>query len=402
MEGEEKRGPLAGVRVLDLSRVLAGPYCTMVLADLGADVVKVERPQGGDETRGWGPPFAGGEAAYFLAVNRGKRSCAVDLAQPEGRDLVLELAARSDVAIENFKAGGAERLGVGYEQLRERNPGLVYCSITGFGSRREPPGRPGYDFVAQAETGLMSITGPEDGPPFKAGVAVVDVLTGLHAAVAVVAAVLGGQGGRIEVPLLDAGIAGLINVAQNTLVTGREPERHGNAHPNIVPYQDFDTASGRIAVAAANDGLFLALCRALGRDDLAEDERFRTNAGRVEHRGELVPELAATFATRAAEDWVEALDAAGVPVGKVRSIPDALAAAAAAGRPATVSVDHPTAGDLDLVASPIWSDGSPPAATPPPLLGEHTAEVLRELGRTDEQIEALAARGAVGLSSPAA
>jgi crotonobetainyl-CoA:carnitine CoA-transferase CaiB-like acyl-CoA transferase len=301
------------------------------------------------------------------------------------------------VAIENFKAGGAERLGVGYEQLRERNPGLVYCSITGFGSRRQPPGRPGYDFVAQAETGLMSITGPEDGPPFKAGVAVVDVLTGLHAAVAVVAAVLGGGGGRIEVPLLDAGIAGLINVAQNALVTGREPERHGNAHPNIVPYQDFDTASGRIAVAAANDGLFRALCRALEREDLAEDERFRTNAGRVEHRGELVPELAATFAGRAAEDWVEALDAAGVPVGKVRSIPDALAAAAEAGRAATVRVDHPTAGDLDLVASPIWSDDSLPDAAPPPLLGEHTAQVLRELGRTDEQIEALAARGTVGL-----
>jgi crotonobetainyl-CoA:carnitine CoA-transferase CaiB-like acyl-CoA transferase len=397
MDGTGQKGPLAGVRVLDLSRVLAGPYCTMVLADLGADVVKVERPGVGDETRTWGPPFVEGEAAYYLAVNRGKRSCAVDLSEAEGRALVGELAARSDVVVENFKFGGADRLGVGYEQLREGNPSLVYCSITGFGSRRDPPGRTGYDFVAQAEAGLMSITGPADGPPFKTGVAVVDVLTGLHAAVAIVAAVRSGEGARIEVPLLDSGIAGLINVAQNAIVTGMEPERHGNAHPNIVPYQDFETASGRIAVAAPNDGLFRALCRALGRDDLAEDERFAGNAARVEHRTELVPELEATFATRDADRWLEALDAAGVPAGKVRSIPDALAAAARAGHPATVRVDHPTIGELDLVASPIWSDVTAATPSPPPLLGEHTAEVLGELGRTGEQIEELAARGVVGL-----
>jgi crotonobetainyl-CoA:carnitine CoA-transferase CaiB-like acyl-CoA transferase len=398
MEGTGQKGPLAGVRVLDLSRVLAGPYCTMVLADLGADVVKVERPGMGDETRTWGPPFVEGEAAYYLAVNRGKRSCAVDLSEPDGRALVGELAARSDVVVENFKFGGADRLGVGYERLREGNPSLVYCSITGFGSRRDPPGRTGYDFVAQAEAGLMSITGPADGPPFKTGVAVVDVLTGLHAAVAIVAAVRSGEGAQIEVPLLDSGIAGLINVAQNAIVTGREPERHGNAHPNIVPYQDFETASGRIAVAAPNDGLFRALCRALGRDDLAEDQRFAGNAARVEHRLELVPELEVTFVTRDADGWLEALDAAGVPAGKVRSIPDALAAAAEAGRPATVRVDHPTIGELDLVASPIWSDVTAATPSPPPLLGEHTAEVLGELGRTKEQIEALAARGVVGLA----
>ena len=283
--------PLSGVRVVDLSRVLAGPYCTMVLADLGADVIKVERPQGGDETRTWGPPFAGGEAAYYLSVNRGKRSCAIDLSQEEGRALALELCAGAAAVIENFKVGGADRLGVGYEQVRERNPRVVYCSITGFGSRREPPGRPGYDFVAQAETGLMSITGAEDGPPYKVGVALVDVLAGVHAAAAILAGLHGGEGARIEVPLLDTGLAGLVNVAQNALVTGREPERHGNAHPNIVPYQDFETATARIAVAAANDGLFRALCRALGLGELADDERFATNAGRVENRRELIPLL---------------------------------------------------------------------------------------------------------------
>jgi crotonobetainyl-CoA:carnitine CoA-transferase CaiB-like acyl-CoA transferase len=383
--------------VVDLSRVLAGPYCTMVLADLGADVIKVERPQGGDETRTWGPPFAGGEAAYYLSVNRGKRSCAIDLSQEEGRALALELCAGAHAVIENFKVGGAERLGVGYEQVRERNPRVVYCSITGFGSRREPPGRPGYDFVAQAETGLMSITGPEDGPPYKVGVALVDVLAGLHAAAAIIAGVHGGEGARIEVPLLDSGVAGLVNVAQNALVTGREPERHGNAHPNIVPYQDFETASGRIAVAAANDGLFRSMCQVLELDELAGDERFATNAARVENRRALIPLLQERLRERSAEAWVERLDAAGVPVGKVRTVPEALAAAAEAGLPATFGIEHPTAGPLELVASPIWGATDRDAATPPPLLGEHTADVLRELGRDEARITELAERGVVWL-----
>jgi len=255
--------PLAGVRVVDLSRVLAGPYATMTLADLGADVVKIEHPAGGDETRAWGPPFAGGESAYFLSVNRGKRSVAVDLKDPEGRDLALELCARADVVIENFRPGGAARLGLDYEAVRARRPDVVYCTISGFGSR-EPSDRAGYDFTVQAESGLMAITGEPDGEPVKVGVAIVDVLTGLNAATAILAALhrrdVTGEGDRVEVSLLDTAFAALVNVGANALLTGEEPRRYGNAHPSIVPYQPFRAADGWIAVAAANDGLYSKLC----------------------------------------------------------------------------------------------------------------------------------------------
>jgi crotonobetainyl-CoA:carnitine CoA-transferase CaiB-like acyl-CoA transferase len=387
-----------GTRVLDLSRVLAGPYCTMLLADLGADVVKIERPGQGDETRTWGPPYAGGEAAYFLAVNRGKRSVAVDLARPEGRALVQRLARSADVVVENFRAGTAERLGLGYDELARENPGLVYCSISGFGPGRAPEGRPGYDFVVQAESGLMAITGEADGAPSKVGVAVVDVLAGYAASTAILAALVGrgetGRGERIEISLLDTALSALVNVASSALVTGAEPERYGNAHPNIVPYQTFEAADGVIAVAAANDGLYRRLCEALGRPELADDLRFRTNPDRVENRAELTRLLTAVFATRTADDWIARIDEAGVPVGKVRGVLEAIGQAERAGRGATVTVAHPTAGALPLVSSPVRPPGAP-EPSPPPLLGEHTREVLAELGLAGEEIDALERDGVV-------
>jgi crotonobetainyl-CoA:carnitine CoA-transferase CaiB-like acyl-CoA transferase len=386
---------LEGLRVVDLSRVLAGPYCTMMLADLGADVVKVERPGDGDETRGWGPPHAGREAAYFLSVNRSKRGVAIDLKRTEGRALALELCSRADVVLENFRPGAAERLGLDVAAIRARNRGVVYCSITGFGSR-EPRDRPGYDFVVQAESGLMAVTGEPEGSPAKVGVALVDVLTGLQAAVAILAALrrraTTGVGDRIEVSLLDSAFSALVNVAQNALVTGREPERYGNAHASIVPYQPFRATDGWIAVAAANDGLFARLCDTLGLAELAEDDRFATNATRVRNRAVLLPLLEEAFATRPADEWVIALGAAGVPAGKIRGVLEALRSAA----PATVRVTHPTAGELELVAPPFAFESGPlqPPA-PPPLLGQHTREVLREVGVDERRLAELEKQGVI-------
>ncbi len=374
--------PLDGLRIIDLTRVLAGPYCTMLLADLGADVVKVERPGTGDETRTWGPPFAGGEAAYYLAVNRGKRSVALELTGERDRAAFLRLVENADVVVENFRHGSAEALGIGYDDLRAVNPRLVYCSITGFGER-EPRSRPGYDFVVQAESGLMSITGEADGPPSKVGVAVVDVLAGLNAATAILAALRRrdrtGEGVHVRVSLLDSALSALVNVAQSVLVTGEEARRHGNAHASIAPYQPLRAADGEIAVAAANDGLFARLCRALDRDDLLADARFGTNAARVEHRRDLVDALEETLATRSAADWLARLEAAGVPAGRIRGVREALEAAAAAGEDPTVAVDHPTIGRLPLVrTAPRFAGVDAAAPLPPPHLGEHTREVLAE------------------------
>jgi crotonobetainyl-CoA:carnitine CoA-transferase CaiB-like acyl-CoA transferase len=390
--------PLAGVRVVDLSRVLAGPYATMTLADLGADVVKIEHPVGGDETRSWGPPFVGGESAYYLSVNRGKRSVALDLKDPEGLELALELCARADVVVENFRPGGAARLGIDYDAVRARRPDSVYCAISGFG-RREPRDRPGYDFVVQAESGLMSITGEPDGEPTKVGVALVDVLAGLNAAAAILAALhrrdRTGEGELVEVSLLDSAFAALVNVAENALVTGEEPQRYGNAHPSIVPYQPFRAADGWIAVAAANDGLFGRLCAAIDRPGLASDERYLTNDARVRNREPLVAELAGVFAARPTEEWVSLLAAAGVPAGKIRGVGDALRSAGA-----TTVVPHPTAGTVELVAPPFSLARAPHRPpTAPPLLGQHTDEMLGELGVGEDRRAELERRGVIARSS---
>jgi crotonobetainyl-CoA:carnitine CoA-transferase CaiB-like acyl-CoA transferase len=391
--------PLAGVRVVDLSRVLAGPYATMTLADLGADVVKIEHPAGGDETRTWGPPFAGGESAYFLSVNRGKRSVALDLKDPDGRELALELCARADVVIENFRPGGAARLGLDYEAVRKRRPAVVYCTISGFGAR-EPRARAGYDFTVQAESGLMAITGEPDGEPMKVGVAIVDVLAGLHAATAILAALrrreLTGEGDLVEVSLLDSAFAALVNVGASALLTGAEPLRYGNAHPSIVPYQPFRAADGWIAVAAANDGLYARLCTAIERTDLATDDRYATNEARVLNREALIAELQSVFAGRASEEWERRLLDSGVPAGKIRPVGEALGI----GQARTRRVDHPTAGAVELVGPPFELESATLApATPPPLLGQHTAEVLAELGVDDERLASLEARGVIARSA---
>jgi crotonobetainyl-CoA:carnitine CoA-transferase CaiB-like acyl-CoA transferase len=355
----------------------------MMLADLGAEVIKVEQPGAGDETRGWGPPFAGADAAYFIAVNRSKRSVALDLKDPADRKSALALAARCDVVIQNFRPGTIERLGFGYEDLRALRPGLVYCSLTGFGSDRQPPDRAGYDFIGQAESGLMHITGSDE--PTKVGVAVVDILAGMNAAVAILAALRRrdhtGEGEHIEVSLLDSGLAVLINVAQAALLTGEEARRYGNAHPHIVPYETFEASDGWVAVAAANDRLYRRLCDAIELPELAQDERFVKNADRVMNREQLTGLLSRRFRERTTDEWVEALDAAGVPVGKVRGVLEALAAAEAAGRCATEAVPHPAVGEIRLVSSPIRLTEAPlrkPQA--PPLLGEDTAEIAAETG----------------------
>ncbi|MGZ4371166.1 MAG: CaiB/BaiF CoA transferase family protein [Gaiellaceae bacterium] len=387
--------PLAGVRIVDFSRVLAGPYATMTLADLGADVVKIEHPAGGDETRTWGPPFAGRESAYFLSVNRGKRSVALDLKDPEGRELALELCARADVVIENFRPGGAARLGLDYEAARNRRSDIVYCTISGFGAR-EPRDRAGYDFTVQAESGLMSITGDPDGEPTKVGVAIIDVLAGLNAATAILAALrrrdLTGEGDLVEVSLLDTAFAALVNVGANALLTGADPPRYGNAHPSIVPYQPFRAADGWIAVAAANDGLFTRLCTAIERPDLAADQRYASNEARVLNREALISELQAVFAGRETKDWERLLLAAGVPAGKIRGVGEALRT----GPARTRRVDHPTGGTVELVGPPFELESSEIGAwTAPPLLGQHTAEVLGELGVDDERLAALEQRGVI-------
>jgi len=405
-------GALSHIRVLDLSRILAGPWAGQILADLGADVIKVERPGAGDDTRGWGPPWLkdeqGGDtsvAAYYLCANRNKRSITIDITRPEGQQLVRDLAARSDVVLENFKFGGLRQYGLDYESLRAVNPGLVYCSITGFGQDGPYAPRAGYDFLIQGLGGLMSITGRPDGEegggPMKVGVALTDILTGLYASNAVLAALAwrdrSGEGQHIDMALLDVQVACLANQAMNYLATGQNPQRLGNAHPNIVPYQDFPTADGYMILAIGNDGQFARFCEQAGQPALAADPRFATNRARVENRGALIPLLKRLTIERSTADWVAALEARGVPCGPINTLAEVFADPQVQARGLKVTMPHPVAGALPLVASPMKLSATPvDYRQPPPMLGEHTDEVLAAaLGLDAARIAELRAGGIV-------
>jgi crotonobetainyl-CoA:carnitine CoA-transferase CaiB-like acyl-CoA transferase len=370
--------PLEGVRVLDLSRVLAGPYATMVLGDLGADVLKVEHPERGDDTRHWGPPFAGGESAYFLSINRNKRSIGVDLKVQEGLERVKTLAAGADVLIENWRRGALEKLGLGYRALREENPDLIYCSITGFGPGPDED-RPGYDFLVQARGGVMGITGQPGGEPTKVGVAISDIVCGLFASNAILAALYRrsatGKGARIEVPLFESTLGWLANRGQEYLVNGEDTGLIGNAHPSIVPYQTFHASDKPLVVAVGNNTQFANLCRAIGRPELAEDERYATNPDRVSNREALISELQQEFGKRSADEWAEEIRAAGIPSGPVNTLADVFADEHVLGSGMLQALDHPSAGPLEMVASPLIVDGEHlPIRHAPPTLGQHTEE----------------------------
>ncbi len=394
---------LSDITVIDVSRILAGPYCTMMLGDFGAEIIKIEQPGRGDDTRHWGPPFTEtGQSAYFLCANRNKRSLALNLKHPRGQEILRELVRQGDVLIENFKAGTMERLGLGYESLREINPGLIYCAITGYGQDGPYRDRPGYDTAIQAQGGVMSITGPVDGEPYKVGVAIVDVTTGMNAAIAILAALhhrqRTGQGQFIDVALFDSHLGWLINVASSYLVSGEPPRRYGNAHATIVPYQTFATADGYLMVAVGNDGQFAAFCRVIQRPELAQDPRFATNPARVQNREALIPLLARIFHQRTTAEWLEALVAAKVPCSPVNDIPAALADPQAQARNMVQEVVDSQGSRVPQVGPVAKMSETPPSIrTAPPYLGEHTAQILRErLGFDDDLIAQLRAEGVIG------
>lgn len=405
-------GPLSHLRVLDLSRVLAGPWAGQTLADLGANVIKVERPGSGDDTRGWGPPYlkdAAGketsEAAYYLAANRGKRSVTIDLTVPAGQALVHELAAESDILIENYKVGTLSRYGLGYEDIRAINPRIIYCSVTGFGQDGPLAAQPGYDFIIQGMGGMMSITGECDdlpgGGPQKLGIAFADLMTGMYAGVAILAALahrdVSGKGQYIDMALLDVQVASMANMNLNYLTSGRVPGRYGNAHANIVPYQVFHAQDAAFVIAAGNDGQFARLCAVVEHPELAVDPHFATNAARVRNRDELIPRLEQLFHERPAAHWIEALTQAGVPSGPINNIAEALEHPQVRHRGMRIDLPHPLAGTVPLVASPFKFSATPVRyQRPPPLLGEHTNEILGELlGRTPAEIKELQERGVI-------
>ena len=396
-------GPLGHVRVLELSRVLAGPWAAQTLADLGASVIKVEKPGAGDDTRTYAPPYAANsdgsqssESAYFLSTNRGKRSVTIDFIHPEGQKLVRALAAKSDVVIENFKVGGLAKYGLDYPSLQPLNPSLVYCSITGFGQTGPYRHKPGYDFMIQGIGGLMSITGEPDqrpgGGPMKVGVAVADIFTGLYATIAILGALAHRDrtraGQHIDLALLDTQVAVLANQAMNYLVTGVAPQRLGNAHPNIVPYQVFAASDGHIIVAVGNENQFARMSEVIGRPDLASDERFATNASRVNHRAELIAILHGIFVTRTTRDWLDALERAGVPCGPINTIADVFADPQVQARGLRLDLPHPAIGSVPSVANPIKYSVTPISyRSAPPTLGADTDEILREmLGVTPAEI----------------
>jgi len=405
-------GPLAGTLVLDLSRVLAGPWATQVLADLGAEVIKVERPGAGDDTRAWGPPFTTtpegerSDAAYYFAANRNKRSVTVDMARPEGAELLRKLAARADVVVENFKTGGLKKYGLDWPALKAINPRLVYCSITGFGQDGPDAGKAGYDYMIQAMGGLMSITGQADGQPgaepMKVGVAVVDLFTGLYASNAILAALLHvratGVGQHIDMALFDVQAAMLANQATNYFVSGKAPGRMGNAHPNLAPYQPFPTADGAIVIAVGNDAQFRSLCRTLGEEGMADDPRFLTNALRVQHRAELIPALSALTAKRTTAAWQEAFEPAGVPCGPINTVDRVFEEAQAKHRGLVVEQTREDLGQpVKTVASPFRLSETPVAYRhAPPALGADTDAVLAEvLGLGRDEVERLRGQGVV-------
>jgi crotonobetainyl-CoA:carnitine CoA-transferase CaiB-like acyl-CoA transferase len=392
---EANHGPLAGIRVLDLTRVLAGPYCAMFLGDLGAEVVKVEQPGVGDDTRGWGPPFSGGESAYFLCVNRNKKSLTVDLKSDRGIALIRRLAERADVLIENFRPGAMDRFGLGDKDLRSTNPKLVYASLSGFGADGPMADIPGYDLIVQAWGGLMSITGTAESGPLKVGVAIIDLVAGLMLGKAIVAALFArekiGVGQKIDTSLLEAEVASLINAGSNYLISGKIPGRWGNAHPTIVPYQSFQTADGFLVLGVASEGIWKRFSAAIGKAELADDPRFLKNADRVEHRQELIATLSAIFKSGSTEYWLSVLNKGDVPCAPVQTIDQVFSAPQVLHREMLVEVDHPTAGTLKMAGVPVKFSTTPAVVRmPPPLLGQHNDEVLSSwLGMNSAEIDQL-------------